>query len=87
MSATLVERVALLCARCESRIHSRRRVETNLGPYAEDTYLAVAERMVYQEVLTMLGHPVPPRNENDLRYRGTAVALTSPRRERGRMIP
>ena len=80
----LRKRVAALRAWCEQRIHQCRRDEANLGPRSPTTYEAVTERRALSQVLERLGFTVPPRDEEDLRYRGTAAAAEPWPKQRGR---
>ena len=56
---------------CVRRIQQCRREEQTLGPRAQGTYEAAAERRALSHVLALLGSSVPERDEDDLRYRGT----------------
>jgi hypothetical protein len=65
------ERLDELRAYCERRIAQCRRDEATLGALAPATYESVAERRAYMHVCSIMAWPVPPRDEADLRTRGS----------------
>lgn len=80
---TLRERLEPLRGWCTNRIQQCRREEANLGVRADGTYRAATERIALTAVMKQLGWPVPPRDEADLRGRGTAAAAVPWPKPRG----